>query len=270
MKRALAALGLAAACTGGLAVAETRLVVDGSTTVGPIAKALAEWSMREHPGLNITVSESGSGNGVKSLLHGACDVATLSRALRADEREAAARLGIQVAERVIAMDGLAVVVHPGNPLRGLTRAQLRAIYAGEIRRWSELGGPDLKIVVMGRDANSGTCESFQTLVMETGTVTETAEVCGSNGQVRQRVMGTPGAIGYVGLAFVRGLKPLAVDGVAPGPETVQSREYSLSRPLYFCTRGEPVAGTPPADFVNLVRTAAGRQIIEAQGFVPVE
>ena len=82
MKRALAALGLAAACTGGLAVAETRLVVDGSTTVGPIAKALAEWSMREHPGLNITVSESGSGNGVKSLLHGACDVATLSRALR--------------------------------------------------------------------------------------------------------------------------------------------------------------------------------------------
>lgn len=270
MRRALAALGLAAACARGPAAAETRLVVDGSTTVGPIAKALAEWSLQAHPGLNITVSESGSGNGVKSLLHGACDVATLSRALRADERAAAVRLGFRLTEHVVALDGLAVVVHPGNPIRGLTRAQLRAIYAGGIRRWSELGGPDVKIVVMGRDANSGTYESFQTLVMETGTVTETAEVCGSNGQVRQRVMGTPGAIGYVGLAFIRGLKPLAVDGVAPGPETVRSREYPLSRPLYFCTRGAPAAGTPPADFVNLARTAEGRQIIEAQGFVPVD
>ncbi len=270
MKSRIAA-GMAVLALGGAlaAGAQDKIVVDGSTTVGPIAKSFAEFYMKNHPNVNITVGESGSGNGAKSLLNGTCDIATMSRAMKEEEKEAAASKGIALTEHVVAMDGLAVVVHPANPVKGLTRQQVREIYMGEIRSWKELGGPDLKIVVIGRDTNSGTYESFQNLVMKSENVTDRAEVCGSNGQIRQRVMSTPGAIGYVGLAFTEGLKPLAVDGVIPTPETVRGKQYPISRPLFLYTNGEPKPGAA-ADFVGLYKTSDGRKIIEEQGFVTVD
>lgn len=267
MMMGLLMLGLGTGLTG--AGEPARIVVDGSTTVGPIAKAFAEYAMHKNPGLNITVSESGSGNGAKSLLNGACDVATLSRPMKGSEKKAAQDAGILPFETVVAMDGLALIVHESNPVQGLSLAQIRGIYAGQITNWKELGGPDLPIVMISRDTNSGTFESFETLVMKGVKIGSKAEYVGSNGAIRQRVLNTPAAIGYVGLAFCEGVKILSVNGVTPAAETVLDKTYPISRPLFMYTNGRPKEGTPKGDFVLLSRTPEGHKLVEDTGFIPV-
>jgi phosphate transport system substrate-binding protein len=265
MLAGLAVMAVAAATNAGEA---NKIVVDGSTTVGPIAKAFAEYYMDKHPDVNITVSESGSGNGAKSLINAACDVATMSRPMKNSEIKAARDAGVLPIEHIIAMDGIAVVVHPSNPLANITIEQLRDIYTGKIRNWKALGGPDQPIVVISRDTNSGTYETFETLVMNREKLGEKVEYVGSNGAVRQRVMSTPAAIGYVGLAFTDGVKALTVNGVEASAQTVANNKYPISRPLYMYTNGRPKQGTPLCDFVNLSATPEGRKIIEEKGFVP--
>ncbi len=247
-----------------------KIVVDGSTTVGPIAKAFAEYYMGSHPDVNITVSESGSGNGAKSLINAACDVATMSRPMKNSEMKAAQDGGILPIETIVAMDGIALVVHPSNPTANLTIEQIRAIYTGKIKNWKELGGPDQVIVVISRDTNSGTYETFETLVMNKEKIGEKTEYVGSNGAIRQRVLSTPAAIGYVGLAFIEGVKAVTVNGIDVSAETVTSKKYPVSRPLYMYTNGRPKAGTPLFDFVNLSGTPEGKKIIEDTGFVPMK
>lgn len=273
MKKTLRTMtaALGAAALAGMAPAQdaNRIVVDGSTTVGPIAKAFAEYYMKANPGVNITVSESGSGNGAKSLINKTCDIGTLSRPMKEEELDVAKAKGLDVKEHVVAMDGIAVAVHPSNPVKALSKDDLRAIYAGEITNWKKLGGPDAKIVIISRDTNSGTFETFQTLVLKSDRVADRAEYVGSNGAVRQRVMSTPAAIGYVGLAFTDAVKVLPVNGVEPTPEKVLSKEYPIARPLYMYTRGEPAADTHVGKYLNLYKAADGRKIVEEQGFVPV-
>ena len=213
----LMALSLATAQAAGDA---KKIVVDGSTTVGPIAKAFAEYYMKAHPDVNITVSESGSGNGAKGIINGACDVGTLSRAMKTEELDAAKEKKRDPIQHTVAYDGIAVVVHPSNPVKNLSKDQLRDIYTGEIKNWKALGGPDLKIVVISRDTNSGTYETFQEKVTKSERVTDRAEYVGSNGAVRQRVQSTPAAIGYVGLAFTEGIKALTINEVEATAENV--------------------------------------------------
>ena len=270
MKQAMAGC-VAAILAAGVAAAgdANQIVVDGSTTVGPIAKAFAEHYMEKHPEVNITVSESGSGNGAKSLVNAACDVATMSRPMKNSEKKAAQDAGVLPIERAVAMDGIAVAVHKSNPIADLTVAQLRDIYAGKIRRWNELGGPDQPIVAISRETNSGTYECFETLVMARQKMGEKVEYVGSNGAIRQRVMSTPGAIGYVGLAFTEGVKTVTVEGVEATPETVIGKEYPIARPLYMYTNGRPKAGSPLADYTGLADTAEGKQMIADTGFVPL-
>jgi phosphate transport system substrate-binding protein len=246
------------------------IVVDGSTTVGPIAKAFAEYYMGKHPNVNITVSESGSGNGAKSLINAACDVATLSRPMKNSEKKAAQDAGVLLIEHVVALDGLSVIVHPGNPVANLTIEKIRDIYTGAISNWRELGGPDQKIVVISRDTNSGTYESFNELVMKGAKLKGGAEYVGSGGAIRQRVMSTPAAIGYVGLAFTEGVKMLQVNGVTPSEETVVAKTYPIARPLYLYTNGRPGTGTALYDFVNLRNTEEGKRIIGDTGFIPLK
>jgi phosphate transport system substrate-binding protein len=119
---------------------ESKIVLDGSTTVGPIAKAFAEYYMGKHPEVNITVSESGSGNGAKAIINGTADIGNLSRAMKEEELLAAKDKGVDVVEHIIAMDGIAIVVHPSNPVKGLSKDDLKAIYTGEIANWKKLGG----------------------------------------------------------------------------------------------------------------------------------
>ncbi len=258
--------------TAGVAVAKDakKIVVDGSTTVGPIAKAFAEYYMGKNPGVNITVSESGSGNGAKSLINAACDVATMSRPMKNSELKAAQDAGVLPIEHIVAMDGIVIVVHPSNPLANLTIEQIRDIYTGRIKTWKELGGPDQPIVLISRDTNSGTYETFETLVMNKEKLSEKVEYVGSNGAIRQRVMSTESAIGYVGLAFIEGVKGLKVNDVEATPEAITDKTYPIARPLYMYTSGRPKKGTPLYDFVDLAGTPEGKKIVEGTGFVPVE
>ena len=270
-KQVLFAGLLALAVVGAQAAGDAKkIVVDGSTTVGPIAKAFAEYYMKAHPDVNITVSESGSGNGAKGLINGACDVGTLSRAMKTEELDAAKEKKRNPIQHTVAFDGLAVVVHPSNPLKNLSKDELRDIFTGEISNWKKVGGPDLKIVVISRDTNSGTYETFQEKVVKSERVTDRAEYVGHNGGVRQRVQSTPGAIGYVGLAFTEGVKTVTVNEIEATPENVITKKYPMSRGLFMYTNGEPAAGTPLADYVNLFKTADGKKLVGEQGYVPVQ
>ncbi|MCI0471342.1 MAG: substrate-binding domain-containing protein, partial [Candidatus Aminicenantes bacterium] len=136
-----------------------KIVIEGSTTVGPIAKAFAEYYMKLNPEVNITVSESGSGNGAKALVNGSCQIATMSRLLKQNEYEAAVHSEILPVTHVVAFDGIALSVHPSNPVKGLTLDQVKNIYLGKIKNWKELGGPNMPIVIISRDTNSGTYET---------------------------------------------------------------------------------------------------------------
>lgn len=271
IKKAITAIAMLAVAGGGAIAGDSgKVVVDGSTTVGPVAKAFAEYYMKNHPGVNITVSESGSGNGAKSLINAACDVAMMSRPMKDLEKKAAQDAGVQPVEHIAAMDGIAVIVHPSNPIADLTEEQIRDIYTGKLKNWKELGGPDRPIVAISRDTNSGTHETFEALVLNGEKIAAGVEYVGSNGAIRQRIMSTPAAIGYVGLAFTEGVKTLLVNGVEVSTETVASSEYPITRPLYLFTNGEPAAGTPLAGFLNLSGTPEGKRIIEDMGFVPVK
>ncbi len=269
-QKAALALALIAGGAASLGAKDAnQILVDGSTTVGPIAKAFAEHYMGRHPGVNITVSESGSGNGAKSLLRSACDVATMSRPMEDAEVKAAQAAGVNPVQHVVAMDGIAIIVHPSNPVANLTREQVRDIYRGAIASWKQVGGPDRPIVVISRDTNSGTYETFGTMVMQGQKIAPRTEYVGSNGAVRERVMATPEAIGYVGMGFVEGVKALTIEGIALSPETVRDRTYPIARPLFMYTNGDPKAGTPLDDFIKLCTTPAGKKLFADLGFVPL-
>lgn len=254
----------------GAAVAEEggRLTLDGSTTVGPLAKAFAEYYMQNNKGVNISVSESGSGNGAKGIINSACDIGNMSRAMTDGEVKAAEEKGVKPVAHVVAMDGIAIIVHPSNPVKALTLAQVKDIYLGKVKKWNEVGGPPLPIVRISRDTNSGTYEVFEAKIMKGDRIAAVVEYVGSNGAVRQRVQSTPGAIGYVGLGFVdRTVKPLEIEGVMPTKDTVSSAKYPVSRPLFMYTNGQPKEGTHLCTFVNFYKTAKGKEITEAIGFV---
>lgn len=262
-----AALISAAALT---AAARETIVLDGSTTVGPIAKAFAEYFMAAHPSINITVSESGSGNGAKSLVNGVCDIANMSRPMKDKEFMAAAGKAIQPVAHVVALDGLPILVHPQNPVQNLTMEQVRDIYLGKITNWKELGGPNISIVVISRDTNSGTYETFEKMVMNKQKITEKAEYAGSNGAIRQRVQSTPAAVGYAGLGFVdKTVKALKINNIYPSAATVRTGEYPIARPLFMYTNGYPKLGSSTYQFVTLQLSEDGQEMVEEIGFVPV-
>ncbi len=269
---AMGGICLALLAVSGAAAAQdnANIVVDGSTTVGPIAKAFAEYYMGMHPDVNITVSESGSGNGAKSLINGTCQVADMSRFMKDTEFAAAIEKDVLPVAHVVAMDGIAMVVHPSNPVTGLTVEQVRDVYLGKIKSWKQVGGPDVPIIIISRDTNSGTYETFEGLVMKKEKIAEGAEYVGSNGAVRQRVQSTQGAIGYVGLGFVdRTVKAVEINGISATNQTVASGRYPIARPLFMFTNGYPKLGTPIHHFVTLHLSKQGQEIVQGIGYVPV-
>ena len=263
---AVAALALC----GAAASAETKIVIDGSTTVGPISKAFADFYKENHSGVNITISESGSGNGVKSLMNNTCDIANMSRFMKPAEFKSCVDKGILPVAHVVAFDGLAVVVNPKNPVKALAVSQIADIYTGKISNWKQLGGEDAKIVVVSRDTNSGTYETFNELVLKKAAITKDAEYVGSNGQARTRVNTTKNAIAYVGLGFVDDtVKPLSVEGILPAAKSVSTGKYPIARPLYMFTNGYPKMGSDVYNFVTLHLSKEGREIVSDLGYIPV-
>jgi phosphate transport system substrate-binding protein len=260
-----AALGLCGAVTAG-----EKVVMEGSTTVGPIAKAFAEYYMKKNPDVNVTVGESGSGNGAKSLINGTCQIANMSRFMKDKEFKAAMGNGVTPVAHVVAMDGIAMIVHPSNPVKGLSVEQVRNIYLGKITNWKDVGGPDRKIVLVSRDTNSGTFETFHGLVMAKEKTAPGTEHLGSNGAVRSKVQSTAGAIGYVGLGFVDDtVKALVVGGVECNRRSIATGKYPIARPLYMFTNGYPKLGSHVHQLVTLHMTKEGQAMVEGEGFVPL-
>ena len=247
-----------------------QLVLDGSTTVGPIAKAFAEYYMKKNPGVKITVGMTGSGNGAKSLVAGSCDIANTSRPLKLKEWKAAVAKDITPIAHVVAMDGIAIVVHPSNPLENITVDQIRDLYLGKITNWKDLGGPDAKPVLISRDTSSGTYETFHGLVMHKEKMVGSAEKVGSNNAARSRVAATPGAIGYVGLGYIdKSIKALKVNRITVSERTVASGVYPIARPLFMWTNAYPKLGGHVHAFVTLHLSPEGENIVRKIGFVPV-
>ena len=266
IKKLLIVAFFAFAATTTASAAVNTIVLDGSTTVGPVAKTFASYFTKKY-GVRVTVSESGSGNGAKSLINSTCTIATMSRAMKEPEIAAARKNGVNPVASIVAYDGLAMVVHPANPVRALSKAQISSIYSGRITNWREVGGPDSRIVVIQRESNSGTEESFKELVAGKGAqITGSAETQSSNGSVKSRVSTTLSAIGFLGLGFVdRSVKVIAVNGVLPNVTTVKNGSYPVTRPLYFYTNGQPSG--PVKQFVELPKTAEGKRMISELGFI---
>jgi phosphate transport system substrate-binding protein len=268
MRTAMVSVVAVALALGSVVRAET-LRIDGSTTVGPIADAFAEYFKSINPKLEITVKKTGSGDGAAALIDGRCDVATMSRFMKPEEFTKAVTNNVFPVAWTIAMDGVCVVVHPSNPVKGLTSDQVRDIYTGKITNWSQVGGPSLPIVVISRDTSSGTYETFETLIMKKQPMAAGVEYVNANPQAQARVKTTAGAIGYVGLGFLEGVKALQIDGVMPTKQTVANGTYPLTRPLFLFTNGFPKLGSAVHKFVTFYLSEKGQELIEAKDFVPL-
>jgi phosphate transport system substrate-binding protein len=245
------------------------LTVKGSTTVLPIAQVCAEVYMEANPDITISVQGGGSGVGIASLLDGTCDIANASREIKKEEIERAREEGIDPKANVVARDAIAVVVHPTNPVEGLTLDQIKDIYTGKISNWSKVGGEDKKIVILSRDSASGTFEAFNKLVLGKERVRPDALLQASNQAIAVSVSKTPCAIGYIGLGYVSdNVKVLSVDEIEPSKETALSGEYPLSRPLFMYTNGEPTGDAKV--FLDFVLSEAGQRLVEENGYVGVD
>ncbi len=251
---------------------EGTLLLEGSTTVGPIGDAFAQAFKKMYPDVSITVNKTGSGNGAAALVDGRCDIAMMSRFMKDKEYTKAVsgdKPFLPVAH-AIAMDGVCVIVYPSNSVKALTREQVRNIYVGKIRNWKELGGPDMSIVPISRDTSSGTYETFEGLIMNKEKMAANVEYVNSNPQAHSRVKSTAGAIGYVGLGFLdNSVKALEIDGVMPTRSSIAKGVYPISRPLFLFTNGYPELGSLVHEFCTFYLTEEGQEIIEAKGFVPV-
>ncbi len=265
----LTAAGILFTAATTVASAEGKLVIQGSTTVLPIAQKAAEIFMKKNPHVNITVRGGGSGIGITSLLDGTCDIANSSRAVKITEIQKAQAKGLDLKPHVIAKDGIAVIVHPGNRVSGLNRKQIADIYTGKINSWSQVGGENIKIVVVSRDSASGTFEAFGELALGGAKVRPDALLQASNQAVASVVARTPGAIGYVGLGYLSdAVKAITVDGVEVTQANVLSGKYPLSRPLFMYTSGTPSGDVK--NFLDFVMGIEGQKIVREEGFIPLK
>jgi len=252
----------------GTAFAAESIVIKGSTTVLPIAQAALEAYMKTNKGVQISLSGAGSGDGIKALIDKTTDIANSSREIKKEEIDLAAAKGVKPITHLIAYDAIIPVVNPKNKVKGLSLDQLSQIYQGKITNWKEVGGDDLKIVVISRDSSSGTFESWDHFVMKKTKVTPKAQMLASNGAIVTAIAKNKYAIGYLGMGYVnKSVKGLSVNDVTATTETALSKKYPLSRELYMYTNGEPTGEV--AKFIAFVKSAEGQKIVAKEGFVPL-
>lgn len=204
----------------------------GSTSMEKLANALAESFMEKHQNVNVTVEFVGSAAGIQAVLSESADIGNSSRHLKEEEKNKGA------VENIVAIDGIAICVDPANRVRGLTKRQLTDIYIGAVTNWSQVGGEDFPIVVIGHEAGSGTREAFEELLAAEDSCVYANELA-SSGAVLARIASTPGAIGYVSLDVAdESVIALALDNVEPTAENIKAGNYILSRPFVMVTKGE--------------------------------
>jgi phosphate transport system substrate-binding protein len=264
-----------------VAAGVTTIENKGSDTMVNLALAWAEAYGQLYPNVQIAVTGGGSGTGIAALINGTVDMANASRQIKPEERAQAEANGIDPVEHVVAGDAIAVVVHPSNPVDGLTIPQLSAIFAGTITNWAELGGEERPIVLLSRESNSGTHVYFLEEVVRQGRANDqtlfspdTLLMPSSEG-ISAEVRQNPNAIGYDGLGYVTpDQKVVAVartDGgpyVLPSVETVKDGTYPIARGLYIYTAGEPQGAV--LAYLDWILGPEGQAIVREQGFVPLQ
>ncbi|MBQ9123578.1 MAG: phosphate ABC transporter substrate-binding protein [Lachnospiraceae bacterium] len=236
---------------------------DGSTSMEKVIGSLGEAFELANEGVTFTYNPTGSGSGIKAVLEGRCDIGLSSRNLKDSEKEQG------LTETVLALDGIAIVVNPENPVEDLSMEQIASIYKGEVTNWSEVGGIDGEIVLIGREAGSGTRDGFES-------ITGTEDVCKyrqeltSTGDVITTVASNPNAIGYASMASVKStVKMMQVDGVVPTEQTVKDGSYAVQRPFVLVTKeGEPLSDTAQK-FFDFITSKEANEIITSAGVVPV-
>jgi phosphate transport system substrate-binding protein len=273
MKRFVVAVLALAACSGAFAQLSGTYTFSGSTTVAPIAYAAIEQFQKENPGVKISYEAVGSGAGLKALAAGQASLAGSSAELSPEQ------LAAGLKPVAIALDGLSVVINKSVKLSNIMSANLAKIYHGDIANWKDVGGPDKKIVIVNRDESSGTYVAFWEIVCQKPfgkaiAYTKDALVAKENGEVAAKVASTPGAIGYVGMAFAdevvkAGGRKLMVDGVADTIANVVAKKYPLSRKLYLVTKGEAPAGSAEKAFIDYVLSPKGQAIVKSVDYIPV-
>jgi phosphate transport system substrate-binding protein len=238
----------------------------GSTTVQPVAEKLGEAFKAANPDVQIDVQGGGSSVGVKSAGEGTVDIGDASREIKDSEIDTYPDLVIHT----IARDGIAIVVNPGVTVDGLTKAEVQAIFAGEIANWSEVGGPDKAIVVVSREEGSGTRAAFEEMVMgEEAMIVDTAILQPSNGAVKTTVSTTDDAIGFLSFGYLdASVKAVDIDGVKATVDNAKSGTYPIVRPLNMLTNGEPT-GVVKA-FLDFVMSAEGQAVVEEEGYLSIK
>lgn len=237
-----------------------KVVMAGSTAMEKLADILAESFMEDYPNVTVTVEFTGSSAGIESVLQGRADIGNASRGLREEEIAAGA------VENVVAIDGIAVITHFSNRVSHLTLPQLTEIYAGRIRNWRELGGADEPIVVVGREAGSGTRSTFEELLGMADQCAYANEI-DSSGAVMARVAATPGAIGYVSADIPDAtVQVMALDDRLPTPSQVQDGSYPLRRPFVMVTDGPVIQQSASVrEFFAYIWSDEGKRLIESAG-----
>jgi len=260
--RVLAAGVLALAGAGCARTEAERVSTDGSTSMEKVIGTLGEAFEADHSGTRFTYNPTGSGAGIAAALEGRCDIGLSSRALKEEEKAGG------LTETVLAYDGIAVIVHPDNPVADLSLADLAAIYTGEITDWKDVGGGEGEIVVIGREAGSGTRDGFESVTHTEGSCRYRQELT-SSGDVITTVAGNPNAIGYTSLAAVKdNVKAVTVDGAAPSEETVRSGSYPVRRPFMLVTKSEGGLSDAAQSFFEFATSAQAGELIAAAGAVP--
>lgn len=256
----LLTLGSLAGCSK----SETGTVsTDGSTSMEKVIGALGEAFEADHKGITFTYNPTGSGSGITAVSEGRCDIGLSSRSLKDEEKAKG------LTETVLALDGIAVIVSPDNPVSDLDLDTIAKIYTGEITNWSDVGGSDGEIVLIGREAGSGTRDGFES-------ITKTADKCQyrqeltSTGDVITTVAGNPNAIGYASLASVKDtVKALSVGGVVPSEETVKDGSYVVQRPFVLVTKANTSLSDTAQKFFDFVTSSKANDLISNAGAVPV-
>ena len=236
---------------------------DGSTSMEKVIGALSEAFMEANSKVTVTYNPTGSGTGIQAVQEGRCDIGLSSRALKDEEKAS----GLQ--ETVLAYDGIAMIVNPANPVEDLTLEQIADIYTGKITNWSELGGSDSEIVLIGREAGSGTRSGFEEIV-EVKDLCQYRQELSSTGDVIATLAQNPGAIGYASLASIKDtVKAVKVGGVTPSEETVKDGTYAIQRPFVLVTKEGVTLSETAQAFFNYAVSKDANAVVIAAGVVPV-
>jgi phosphate transport system substrate-binding protein len=235
--------------------------IAGSTSVQPLAEELAQAFMAKNKGVKVFVQGGGSGAGIKSAMTGTANIGTSSRELNPEEQS--------LVETVIAKDGIAIVVNKANSVTDLNKEQLQKIFTGEYSNWKQVGGPDMKIVVVNREAGSGTRGAFEELVLGKLTNTSNCLVQASTGAVQQTVAVTKESIGYISLGSYdsHAVKALTIDNVSCTEANILAKKYKIQRPFLMLTKSAPTGAVKA--FLDFILSKEGQKIV-AKEYIPVK